>query len=129
MTNEARPSLFLTALPLLCFIVNASERRPRNEGISHAGGSAASSIFVYRPIGRGGVDGNPPFGLQQIYTPPSLAVYAAAMIVSQAPFCGSGSSSQDYCDERTRVNTCVKKLLFQALESSPVVLLVSHCQQ
>jgi len=26
-----------------------------------------------------------------------------------------------------RVNMCVNKLFFQALESSPVVLLVSHC--
>ena len=30
------------------------------------------------------------------------------------------------CDERTHVNTCINKSLFQALESSPVVLLVSH---
>ena len=30
------------------------------------------------------------------------------------------------CDERTRVNACVNKSLFQALQSSPVVLLVSH---
>ena len=33
------------------------------------------------------------------------------------------------CDERERVNTYVNKLLFQAIENSPVVLLVSHRRQ
>ena len=33
------------------------------------------------------------------------------------------------CDERTRVNTCINKSLFQALKSSPVILLVSRRQQ
>ena len=31
--------------------------------------------------------------------------------------------------ERTPINTCVIKLLFKVLRSSPVVLLVSHCIQ
>ena len=34
-----------------------------------------------------------------------------------------------HCNERTNLNMCVNKSVLQVLESSPVVLLVSHRQQ
>ena len=102
----------------------------------------------------GGVEGvrsNPPFGLQIILYAPPNRTFLSTLLLESGPlvlpllritavqtslvelceFVHGKLWAQNtsviglrHCDERTRVNICKNKSLFQVFESSPVVLLV-----
>ena len=98
-----------------------------------------------------GVCSNPPFGLQKIlYAAPShtflpfvtgplallpllsIQASAAALCLFTEDRRMNAERVRNFlrcCEERTNVKSCINKSPFHALESSPVVLLVSHCRQ
>ena len=100
---------------------------------------ALRKVYAQLAVGRG-VRLNPSFDFQKIYThlltvhfkcPPfesgplvlittvQMSLVAATRVCSWRPAWNAHISCLCRCDESTRVNTCVNKLLVQALESCP----------